>query len=213
MKLLLSLIFLVTSAVVSGQIHEDFSPVGDSSGIVSSSLDQEEMDAYLNQKKLKFNLELGTSFGTGAYGSYFGTYVAPSISYPLSSRFTITGGGYFAGLSPILQGENSPVRNNPFGSMYSRSYLFVKGAYRLTDNLVVSGLVYKEVDFFNANQQPVPGTNFENQGFIMGVDYKIGDNVFIRGSVEVSNGNRPSYYSPFMNPGSNRMFDPFFSHH
>lgn len=212
MRFLLSLVFIIASIVSSGQIHKDIFPDNDTSGIHKTNIDPEEMDAYLNPKKLKFNLELGSSFGTGAYGSYFGTYVAPSISYPVNSRFTISGGGYFAGISPIAQGENGTGTNNPFGAMYTRSFLFVKGAYRLTDNLIISGAAYKEIDMFSTNRPPVPGSNYENHGFIMGVDYKIGDNVFIRGSVEVSNGNRPSHYSPFMNPGSSRMFDPFFSH-
>lgn len=178
-----------------------------------STLDHEEINSILTKQKLRFNLEFGTSFSANKYGSYFGTYVSPRISYPVSNRFTLSFGGYFAGISPISNSENSLTYGSPYGSFLTRSYVYVEGAYRLTENLTVSGVAYKEVNLFRPTNPGMPGNNFDSHGFIMGVDYKIGNNVFIRGQVEVSNGNSPYRYSPFMNPAGSRLNDPFFTGH
>jgi hypothetical protein len=44
----------------------------------------------------------------------------------------------------------------------------------------------------------------------MGVDYRIGEHIFIRGEVEVREGYQPYHYDPFMNPTGRRMNNPFF---
>lgn len=172
--------------------------------------DSVEIRSAMQPRKLKFNLEFGTTFGASRYGSYFGTYVAPHFTYPLNNRFSIGAGGYFSGISPVVQSEQNMVFGYPYGGVYSRSMIYVEGAYRMNDNLTLTGAVFKQVNLFNPANTMVPGYNPDIRGFKMGVDYRIGDNIFIRGEVEVSNDPNPYSRSPFFTPPGNRMNDPFF---
>jgi hypothetical protein len=174
---------------------------------------EEDIKSLIQKKKLKLNIEVGTTFGTTfGNGSYFGTYLSPNISYPVSKRFTVSTGGYLLntqGLNQQSEGVIYPY--NPFVGSMTRTFLYVKGAYRLNENITLTGAAYKEFNAFNAPQPNVPGGNYNYEGFIMGVDYQLGENVFIRGQVEFSNGNSPYRYSP-MHPASQRIHgirDPF----
>ena len=210
MKTLLTFLFVFTATLLYSQEGQDTVAILHEGQHTKSTINHEEINKQLQKDKLQFNLEFGTSVGGNKYGAYAGTYVSPRITYPVSNRFSLSLGGYFTGITPLNQAENSAGIAYPYGSFLTRSFIYVEGAYRLTENLIVTGAAYKEVDLFNAQRAPVPGYNFDSQGFIMGVDYKIGDHVFIRGQVEVSNGNGSRYRSPFMNPVGGRMHDPFF---
>lgn len=175
-----------------------------------SAFNAKEIESHFKNRKLRFNLELGTSFGASNYGSYFGTYVAPHFTFPLNHRFSLSAGGYFTGISTINHTENAAVFGSPYGAFFTRSFIYIEGAYRLNENLTITGTAYKEIDLFNPGHPSDPCYNFDTRGFIMGVDYKIGDHVFIRGQVEISNGRSPYHSSPFLNPAGNRMRDPFF---
>jgi hypothetical protein len=206
MKAILSCMLFFSFLLSSGQLPADTLPeTKDGSGF-----DAEAIEASINKRKLQFNLEFGTTFGASRYGSYFGTYVAPHLSYPISKKFSINAGAYLSGISPVSQGDNPMVYGYPYGGLYSRSFVYVEGAYRLNDNLTLTGAVYKEVNLFN-HGPAYPGYNPDVRGMIMGVDYRIGDHVFFRGEVEVSNGLSPFYHDPFMNPGGRNMQNPFFN--
>lgn len=210
MKVIWSFFFVLFTLALSAQALQD------SAGLLQQAdrqgIESDEMEAFLAKRKVKFNLEFGTSFAANKYGSYFGTYVAPHITYPVSSRFSLSAGGYFTGVTPMTQGEQVGLVGYPYGSLNTRSYLYVEGAYRLTENLTVTGAAYKEVNLFNQTNSGYPASQYESRGFIMGVDYQVSDHVFIRGQVEVSNGQGPYHYAPFMNPARSRFNDPFFSH-
>lgn len=212
MKNIFTFIFILGFLTSFGQIvppgAQETAVKSDTAG---SAIDKQEIESAFQPRKLKFNLEFGTTFGASKHGSYFGTYVSPHFSYPINQRFTISVGGYFSGISPINQGEQNMMFGYPYGGLLSRSYVYVEGAYRVTENLTFTGAVYKQVNLFNSAQQPVPGYNNDIRGFKMGVDYKIGDHIFIRGEVEVSNDPNPYSRSPFNYPAGNRMYDPFFN--
>jgi len=174
---------------------------------------EDDIKSLIQKKKLKLNIELGTTFGTTfGNGSYFGTYLSPSISYPVSKRFTLSTGGYLLNTQGInQQSEGVIYPYNPFAGSMTRTFLYIKGAYQLNENITLTGAAYKEFNVFNTPQPNTPGGNYNYEGFIMGVDYKLGDNVFIRGQVEISNGSSPYRYSP-MHPASQRIHgirDPF----
>lgn len=206
MKAILSCMLFFSFLLSSGQPAADTLPDHKD----GPGFDTEAIEASINKRKLRFNLEFGTTFGASRYGSYFGTYVAPHVSYPISKKFSINAGAYLSGISPLSKGENPMVHGYPYGGLYSRSFIYVEGAYRLNDNLTLTGAVYKEVNLFNP-RPAYPGYNPEVRGMIMGVDYRIGDHVLIRGEVEVSNGQSPFYHDPFMHPGGNNMQNPFFN--
>lgn len=186
---------------------------------ITSEFDEEEVAEYLEEKKLKLKIELGTFFGTSfGGGNYMGTYVAPHVSYPLSKKFSLNAG------ARITSTFGSSANENEFYSPYAygagnmtRSFIYVEGVYQVNDRLTVSGAAYKEFNLFNPPSSPLDDKyNFDSKGFIMGVDYRIGKNVFIHGSIEVSDGPGYNRMSPFSSPGRgfgsspiHRMNDPF----
>ncbi|MCF8367990.1 MAG: hypothetical protein K9G76_03035 [Bacteroidales bacterium] len=179
------------------------------------SQDADMPDAAVEQKTkthLKFDMTFGTMFATTfGNGSYFGTYVSPRVSYPLSKKFTLRTGGMFT-YSPSGNAFNpwySLNELNNYRSPLTQSFLYAEGAYQLNENVILTGTVYKEIDFYN---QPSPMMNrqaFDGSGVIMGIDYKLGENVFIHGQVGFSNRSN-SYYSPFGFPSNPAYANPMF---
>jgi hypothetical protein len=84
----------------------------------------------------------------------------------------------------------------------------------LNERLKVSGTVYKHFDLFSNPDPNYMGFDNDYKGIIMGIDYKLGENAFIRGEIEISDGYRPYGY-PYSNPAfradpfSNPFNDPF----
>jgi hypothetical protein len=172
------------------------------------------MESYLKEKKMNFGLSAGafagTSFGSG---EYFGTYVSPQVNYRLSPKLTVTGG------ATIVKSYGSlysyPSNEESFGypsANFTRTFLYASGAYQLSERLIISGTVYKEFNVFD--QQSTNSKNYSGdyQGMIMGVDYKIGKNIFIQGQIEISNNpySRHGYpNSSFGNGFGNNSFNRY----
>ncbi len=221
MRIISFILVLFLPVILTGQItidEETAKKLENSEEYVASEFDEEEIAEYIEEKKYKKKIELGTFFGTGfGSGNYFGTYVAPHISYPLSKRFTLNAGARITntfGSSGYESGFYGPY-GYPAGN-FTRSFVYVEGVYQVNSRLTVSGAAYKEFNLLNPPSPLDNRYNFDSKGFIMGVDYRIGENIFIHGSIEVSDG--PGYYrtNPFSFPGSGfgsspfrRMNDPF----
>lgn len=207
MRLIGFILALILPVLLTGQItidEETAKKLENSDEYVASDFDEEEVAEYIKEKKLKLNFELGTFFGSNfSGGNYMGTYVAPHISYPVSKRFSINAGARitstFSG-SGNETGFYSPYGYYSAGNM-TRSMIYVEGVYQVNSRLTVSGAAYKEFDLLNSPSQNDPRYNFDSKGFIMGVDYKIGDNVFIHGSIEVSDGPTYNRMNPYSFPG------------
>ena len=178
----------------------------------------EVKDAIL-KKRFRVSVEVGATFGSSTYyGSYFGTYVAPHLSYDISPRFTLSGGISLASYYGIGNNglEYSGMNMYPGYGMPMTS-VYVEGAYKLTDNLMVYGAVHQQIDLLNVPGQTQNNTNYNFNGTSarMGFKYKVSDNVFIQGEVGISNqpyynpyfgGYRPD---PFSTPMMNQHRDPF----
>jgi len=213
-----AILILIQPIFLFGQIEideETAKKLEQSEDYVESEFDEEETANYIEQNKLKFRAEVGTFFGTG-FGSdyYFGTYVSPHLSYRLSPRFTLSAGATLATSFINTFDESGYYGYGYPGYNYPRSFVYAKGSYQMNDRLIISGTVYKEVNLFK-NQDPVyNGFDTDVKGIIMGVDYKLGENVFIRGQIEVSDGYRPYGGYPYsgqgFRPGNFNSFnDPF----
>ncbi|MCB2220798.1 MAG: hypothetical protein KQI35_10415 [Bacteroidetes bacterium] len=197
------IVFLLTIIVTLLQAQSD------KVKYANGGIDPDILTENIFRKKLDVNVELGTYFSTSSgYGSGFGTYIAPELSYALTPKFRLTAGLRVFQTSTINEGTSStllypfPYHGNAFGSL-----IYVKGNYLLTENLMVSGTAFKQVDPFRMNHQGVPGPSLDYQGIIMGLDYKIGENFFIHGEVEFSNGAGYRGMSP-LNSGFNHS-NPF----
>ncbi len=177
----------------------------DSTQYSNSDYDAEEIAAFLKERKLKFRVEVGTSFGTSfGSGNYFGTYLAPHLSYSISPRFNLNAGA-------IINNNFGRYSYNPFysdihtihGSGFTQTYVYLEGAYRLNEKVTITGAVYKEINLLNVPDPAAREFNFDRKGFIFGIDYKLGENVFIRGQINVSNGVNPYYTQPYFRPSHN----------
>jgi len=210
------IIFIIFSSLLFGQISEIDIKKQESKDTViysTSDFDTEEIADYIKEKKLKLRVEVGTTFGTSfGSGNYFGTYIAPHFSYKISPRFSLNTG-------VILSNNYGGYYYNPFYgeqivtpvSGFTRSFIYIEGAYRLNEKVTVTGAVYKEINLFNNSLPSAQGFNYDCKGMIMGVDYKLGENVFIRGQIEVSNGQSPYRSRSYINPMHNFHSPSFFS--
>ncbi len=185
----------------------------------SENFNPEEVKEAILKKRFRVSVEVGATFGGSAYyGSYFGTYIAPRLSYDFTPRFTLSGGISLANYYGI--GNSTPE----FGgmNMYNGygmpvSSVFIEGSYRLTDNLAVYGAVHQQIDLLNMPGQTQNNSNYNFNGTSvrMGFKYKVSDNVFIQGEVGISNRPRYNPYfggyqpDPFASPMMNRRHDPF----
>ncbi len=221
MRLTGFILALLLPVFLSGQItidEETAKKLENSEAYVAGDFDEEEIADYIQEKKLKLNFELGSFFGTSfGSGNYFGTYVAPHVSYPVSKKFTLSTG---VRITSIIGGSgNESGFYSPYsypGGNLSSSFVYVEGVYQVNSRLRVSGAAYKEFNLTNSSSPIDNRYNFDSKGFIMGVDYRIGENVFIHGSIEVSDGPAYNRMSPFSSPGRGfgsspfqRMNDPF----
>ena len=182
----------------------------DSTQYSDSDFNAEEIATFLKERKLKFRVEVGTSFGTSfGSGNYFGTYLAPHLSYSISPRFNINAGA-------IINNNFGRYSYNPFysdvstihGSGFTQTFVYLEGAYRLNEKVTLTGAVYKEINLLNVPDPAAPEFNFNRKGFIFGIDYKLGENVFIRGQINVSNGVNPYYNQPYFGPSPNFPSSP-----
>lgn len=216
-NIIFSILLLLSSTAFSqGYYTDQTAPKLDTTATVDedSDINHKEISDIINKQKIRVNIEVGTTFGTTfGNGSYFGTYISPHLTIPVSKRFSLRTGGYFLNSQAINSNNESSFYNpyNPFSNGLTRTFVYVEGAYRLTENLTITGAVYKEFNVFNKKPAGVNYGDYDYEGVIMGVDYKIGENVFIRGQVEFSNGNSPyNRSSGFGHPGQMDPFRPGF---
>lgn len=214
-KVITSVLFLSISVLLWGQEPDEItaSKLENSTEYVSEDFDSEEIENFINEKKVGFQLEVGTSFGTAfGTGSYMTTYVAPHISYKISPKFTLSGGAILA--QGVGNFYSEPVTSGYYGNtspFYPRSFVYIEGAYHVSDRLTLSGTAYKEIDVFNVHSNTANNFDGDINGLIMGVDYKLRENIYIRGQIEISNGRNPYGHrgmDPWRRPGGS-FGDPF----
>ena len=108
--------------------------------------------------QLHVGVQVGTQFtATSGYGSGLSTFLSPTLTYPVSKRFSISGGISIVnttlyGVKPfyILPGEQSfPA----FTGNITQATLWVSGQYLLSDRITLTGTVFKTIDILG--QKPV----------------------------------------------------------
>ncbi len=185
--------------------------VSEKEDTVQAGIDDYSIVKTLSEKKPRFNISIGTVFGTGSgLGNYFGTYISPQVSYPVSSRFMLNTGVTIMNGFPVYA-FGSPYDNefyDPF-STGTNSIVYVGGDYKLSDNLTLSGSVYKGFSMYRNPRNDQHGYNNNIEGMMLGVGYKVGKNAFIQGQIEISNGRNPYFRHPFHSPVNSFNQSPF----
>ena len=205
MKQLYLILFLMISMMAGAQVLQP--------GFNGRDTLAHEPNLYslTQDKKLDLSFEVGTTFGVvGNHGNYFGTYVSPRLQYPVSNRFTARAGMVITHLSG--NGFYSPFESRQYSGRTTGSLVFVEGAYKVNSRLTLTGATFHEIDVepsLTRDNKPLMQDN-SYKGVIMGLDYQLGENVFIRGQVEFSNGRSPYGFSPMYRSAAHPFFNPYF---
>ena len=165
--------------------------------------------------KLKFGMTFGSYFTSNFGGAYsYGTSISPRISYPVNHKFSLSFGAQInTSMGSSFASFYDPMSYPANRYLPTQSLLYVEGAYQLNENLVIRGAAFKQVNVFKNDKQPNWLDNNNYQGVIMGLDYKVGKNVFIQGQIEISNGNRSNPYMGIPgNPASLPNTFPYTGH-
>lgn len=159
--------------------------------ITGIQVESQEVLLGSEEKRLKTNLEVGTSFmysPRNFYGPSY--YVAPSLSYLVTPRFSLSAGVGFE-YSSIYPLYNTPENGSEMLPM-TRAFLFARGSYLLTDRIIVSGSVYKSMNdvprLYSFSRQ----MNYNYQGVDLGIHYQINKNFSVGFNMRMSNMNYPS---------------------
>jgi len=151
-----------------------------------------------------YHLEAGATFA-GRYGS--ATYLSPTVSLPLTKRFSVFGGVTYLRTTPGLAyapfGENGRTLPNA-----TNHYLIQGGGqYALSPRLTLTGSAWKDLtptNGFTVNPYAGFGGNL-GTGVNLRADYHITENFSVSGGVRVSNG-ATAYpggaYSPLFGSGT-----------
>ncbi len=142
--------------------------------------------------KSSFNMQMGGFTGTSNYGSYFGSYVAPQIQFNNNSKFSFGGGAIIS----TTNMQNVPLFNSTEQTFKSTNYnltqstFYINGSYKASENLTIHALAYKGMSLNNPdpNQMYIDAFNQNSKGFLMNIDYKIGQHSSINLGFNYSSG-------------------------
>lgn len=160
--------------------------------------------SFLNTSP-QFGMQMGTSFATGFGGTgFFSQSFAPYLQFRPGQNFAITVGstlstGSFAGGNPFLGAQGNTMSNR----MYSTT-LYALGAYQVNSRLVVTGAAWTERNNLNQTmfqpQMNPQAFNLNAHGMMIGMDYRITENLSVGAEVRMSQGG--SFHNPFMHQQS-----------
>lgn len=195
-------LLVATPLIGLGQIHPVFPGFGLNQGFspVENGLSPLKKSGNRNTQ---INMSIGTSFtSVSGYGSFFRTYLSPSLSYNLSPRMTLMGGAvidnYF-----FYPGKNKESTTYYPDNMTTAT-LWISGRYRVTPKLSLTGTAYKQL---MPALNPAYRSFRDNQdvhGVILDLEFSPNENIRINTSFEYHKGS-PAVMNPFYHPGH-----PFF---
>ena len=141
---------------------------------------------------LDVSIRTGTEFmTTSGYGSGLSTFLSPTLSYPVSRKFSISGGlsvihTTLYGIktwSPLPEENSSTVSGN-----LMQATLWFSGQYILNDHLTLTGTLFKTFDLM----ENIPGYSrlygASPQGGYLNLGYRINDHMHIEAGFGYSRG-------------------------
>ncbi|MFN3554997.1 MAG: hypothetical protein ACK4VN_03430 [Bacteroidales bacterium] len=142
-------------------------------------------------------MQLGSSFSTGFGGySVFSQSLSPHMNWQANRNFSLTVGSHF---TTANMGGNFPAMGASAGLMPDRLFsttLYAFGSYQLNPRLTLTGGAWTEQNNFNAMFQPQMNPqafDMNARGMMMGMDYRITDNLRFGAEINISRG-----YNPFL---------------
>jgi len=158
--------------------------------------------------KLNVGIQLGTQFmTTSGYGSGYSTFLSPTLTYPVSKRFLVSGGISIVNTS--LNGYR-PYYSFPEQRSYSgnitQGTLWISGQYQVNNHLSITGTAYKTFDLTNDKPGNSPWYKNNPQGAYLNFGYRINDYLHIDAGFGYSKGYNP--YNPYDPFNSFNTFEP-----
>lgn len=199
-KIIISFILLIVSFLPSyGQYRFSGSYLPKSHGISESN----------NYVSPRVSLGLSSTYFTTPFGtSVFGTNIAPSLLFQVKQKLQIETGmsyqTYFMNSKSSTKLDGSVNQNENI----STGMIYISGIYELNPKTTIRGTAWKQFDLSDQKSNKNPrATNFEAEGFNVGINYKVNDHFQIDASFDYSNGYNP--YGPAYNGFGNYGGSPF----
>ncbi len=170
----------------------------------------------------QFGMQFGSSFTTaGASGSLFANSITPRLNMDVGKDFHLEVGTIFTtsrfnGVAPgygmHAYGSESLLFDQPSGMNSATTYAF--GVYRLNPKLSISGGTWFERNNFDMSQTTMnPYAMSHNpRGMMLGLDYKVTENLRFGVEVSASSGVSPMTPGLFQQsafPGGFHSHNPF----
>ena len=186
MKIVSILVFIISCfciTVVYSQEEEVDTDQLDISG--SERADRAEV-SIPKEERLKTHVVLGTSFIYSPQNFYGPSYfIAPSLSYRVSPRFSLSAGLGFE-YSSLYTIYDTPEEGNTLLPM-TRYFLYTRGSYFLNERIMLSGGVYKSVNFVPSLTQYQQSYSSNYQGVDLGIQYQISRNISVGFHMRMNN--------------------------
>lgn len=170
----------------------------------------------------QFGFQAGSVFSTaGSSGNMFTNSLTPRLNFGISKDFhlevgTIFSSTRFNGFTPYYgmhpQGSESMLIDRQSGVFSATMYAF--GAYQLNPRLTVSGGTWFERSSFDMSQNTMNPYQFSQnpRGMMLGLDYKVTENLRFGVEVSASSGVSPMTPGLFQHsafPGRSHNHNPF----
>ncbi len=166
--------------------------------------------------QLQIGVQVGTQFtATSGYVSGFSTFLSPTLTYPVSNRFQISGGISIVnttlyGVKPFYSFPEEKSMSG-FSGNITQTTLWVSGRYLLSDRVTVSGTIFKTVDILGQKPGSTPFYNYNPQGAYLNVGYKISDHMHIEAGFGYTRGSNGYSYDPYNPVFGSSNINPFFN--
>lgn len=166
-----------------------------------------------------FGLQVGSSFShMGSFGNMFTQSIAPAMNWEMSERFSLQVGTVLStsrmnGLIPYEGHFSGGQLFTPdAASRFNSMTIYAFGAYKLNPRLTISGGTWMEQSGFSfAESFQQSGNAYNPQGMMLGLDYRVNENLRFGFEVSMSRGYNPYipgfYQHPVFPAGFNR--NPF----
>ncbi|MDF2438107.1 MAG: hypothetical protein K0Q95_2483 [Bacteroidota bacterium] len=142
--------------------------------------------------RISASVSAGTSvsFSRNTTGSSFSTFIAPTLKYKLTERFSVTGGLFHYNLAPnsIYSNRTESIMNNTRVNS-SGNLVFAGAEYKLNKKLLLSGAM-----MVDAQNKTLNRNNYK--ALSLGMDYKLSEHSSIGFRATVSEGSTDYMFDP-----------------
>ena len=163
--------------------------------------------------KLHTGIQAGTEFfTTSGNGSGFSTFLSPTLTYPVSKRFLVSGGisivnTSFNGYRPFY---SFPEEKSWTGNI-TQATLWFSGQYQLNNRLTLTGTAYKTFTILGEKPGASSFYKINPQGAYFNVGYRISDNIHIDAGFGYSQGSSDTFGYPGNRGFGSSYYNPFFN--